>query len=70
LPNSQLNRVNYASVGHCIEMALKVEGPLTFFSGAQTYYGKVLLYSLLTVYVTDAYLVRKKRQLGLSEWQI
>lgn len=62
--------MNYKSVGHAVETALMVEGPLTFFSGASTYYAKVLLYSMFTVYATDLFTNRIKRNAGLKEWQI
>lgn len=70
MPDRSLNRINYRDLSHCFETSLRVEGPLTFFSGASSYYAKVLIYSLFTVYATDLFTDRMKRNAGLKEWQI
>lgn len=70
MPERGLNRITYRDLSHCIETAVRVEGPMTFFSGASSYYAKVLVYSLFTVYATDVFTDRLKRNAGLKEWQI
>ena len=43
---------------------------MTFMSGATSYFTKVFIYGLFTIYATDIFTDRLKKNAGLKEWQI
>jgi hypothetical protein len=64
------NRINYTGMSDCISKSLKYEGLNGLFVGMVPYYCKVLVYAMLTVYLTDIPLSAMKRRAGLEDWQI
>jgi len=68
---AERNRMNFSSIGEAVVLSFKTEThPFSLWAGFYTFFPQLLLYSWLTVGITDTFLTSWKRKQGLLEWQM